>query len=135
VPNRVRDLGGVAVGVDVHVEHMGALAQHVLAQGGLLDAILLQRQHDRADLGFGEHQITHDHGVGAGVHAGAYAGAYAGAHAFEGHPRAERERRFERDAINRDREVCAGEAEAEDVSRLHRPAATEGALYVGHEQT
>ena len=71
----------------------GARPQQVIVHSGDLAAILDELEHDRIDLGFEQHQIAHDHDPAM--------------HGLERGPAAERERRADGDAVERDVEIGA----------------------------
>ena len=104
----------VAVALDVHVHGRRLRPQQVVVQGGDLDAALGQAAHDRVDLGLGEDEVAHDHGLVAGF--------------LEGEPGAERQGRLDRDPVERDLEVRARQAEPMHAARLRRRRPAEDLL-------
>ncbi len=91
---------------DMHVEGRGTGAQHMIVHGGNLKPAFNQLQHDWIDLGLQQHEIAHCHHPAMGW--------------LERDPAAERERRFDRNAVERDREVGARESVAVYVAGHRR---------------
>ena len=60
--DRRRHFDRIAMTTDMHVEGRGACAQQVVVDRGYFQAALDQFRHDRIDLGFQQHEITHHHG-------------------------------------------------------------------------
>ena len=98
-----RQRHGIAVSEDVHIEGRRLRAQQMIVECRDLDAAFGKLGHHRCDLGFGQHEIAHHHG-GVAVRP-------------EGEPGAEREARLQLDAIKRDMQIGARQADAIDAAR------------------
>ena len=96
----------------MHVERRRIAAQHVIVDGGYVEAVLDQLAHHRIDLALGEHQVAHHHD--------------AAMRRLECHPAAERERRLDGDAVERDGEIAARKAVAMNVGGDRGRAAERG---------
>jgi hypothetical protein len=106
------ELHRVAVPCDMHVHGGGLGAEEVVMQSRHFDSVLDQHRHHRIDLVMGQDQVAHDHGLIA--------------HGLEGEPGAEREARLDVDAVERDLQVRARQADAVDAARRHRAFLAEG---------
>ena len=93
---------GIAMAENMHIEGRGLCAQKMIMERGDLDAAFGKLGHHRRDLRFGQHEITHHHG-GVAIRP-------------EGEPGAEREARFELDAIQRHMQIGARQADAIDAA-------------------
>ena len=71
----------------MHVEGRGIGAQQMVVDGGDLKPAFDQLGHDRIDFGFKQHEVAHNH--------------RAAMRWLERNPAAERQRRFDGDAIER----------------------------------
>ena len=93
--DRRRELDGVTMSRDVHVECLGIGTQQMIVDCGDFDAVLDHLGHHRIDLGVQEHKIAHDHGTAIG--------------GLERDPAAERKRRLDRHAVQRHRQIACAE--------------------------
>src|SRR2546423_5276676 len=87
----------------------------MIVQGGLIDAVLLEARHHRGYFAFQQNQITHHHRMIGNP--------------LEGYPRAESERRLERDPVQRHAEITARKAEPYDAARTGCALPTERVFY------
>ena len=78
----------------------------MVVKRGDLDPVLEELLHHRIDLVMGQDQVAHDHRLIA--------------HRLEGEPGAEREARLDVDAVERDLQVRARQADAIDAARRDR---------------
>src|SRR5438128_668489 len=89
----------------------------MVVQRDLLDAAFLELREDRADLGFEQHQVTHQHRLRV-------------THLLERDPGAERKRRLQRHARGGDVEVAARHADLVGPVRLQSPGLAEPRIYL-----
>ena len=87
---------------DMHVKRRGIAAQHVIVDGGDLDAALDQLGHDRIDLGLEQHEVAHHHRFAM--------------RRLERGPAAERQRRPDGDAVERHLQIGARKTVAMNVA-------------------
>ncbi len=105
----------VAVRRYVHVENMRALAEQMVVKRRRLHTRCLQRAHDGLDFVFAEDEVAHGHHFALG-------------NFFESDPAAQRERGFQRYAVEHNRHIRARDAEAHDVARLESTLSPERRL-------
>ncbi len=109
--DRGRDLLGIAVAGDVHVEGRRIGAQQMVVHGGDIEAGLDELGHHGIDLGFQKHDVAHRHHAAMGR--------------LERDPAAERQPRLDGNAVERHLQVAAREAVAMDVAADRRRLAAE----------
>jgi hypothetical protein len=86
--------------------------EQVIVDGGLLNAFLLQFQHDRLDFILGEDEVAHGHRVHG--------------RSSERHPRSQRETGMDGRPLDRDPQVFARHAEFEGAIGLQLPGPAQG---------
>ena len=88
-----RELGGASAAVEVHVGDARLLRSEVIMDGGHCDVLVRELREHRLELGTGQDEIAHHHGVrGRSAEAG---------------PRAERERRRDGHVADMQRDIAA----------------------------
>src|SRR3989440_10418752 len=100
--DRARQLGWITVAADMHVECRRVATKDMIVDRRDLQAILNQHGHDGVDLGLEKHEVAHHHrSLMRGLHRD---------------PAAEREGGFDRDAVDRHRQIGAREAVSMNVA-------------------
>jgi hypothetical protein len=98
----------------MHVKGRGIAAQHVVVNGGDLKPAFDQPGEHRIDLGFEQHQVAHRHNAAMG--------------GLHGDPAAERQSRFDGDAVQGHGQISARKAVAVYIAGNRRGFAAEGGI-------